>query len=207
MTAHRNRNQNASDDGETKAAPRSLVNPPARRRPSPPGQIPPAVVAPEAQADWGKNEPQTPLSPKPGEKRSDRQKRQPIGDHKVGYCRPPVEHQFKGRPGPGRPRGSLSHDTIMRRNLAQTRKVKIDGKVKVMPMREYLVMTQIKLAAEGKLAALKLILAESARLYPDRPVVETDHGSSAELTATDQAIIDWFADEIRGGGQDDGEGA
>ncbi len=34
-------------------------------------------------------------------------------------------------------------------------------------MREYLVMTQIKLAAEGKLAALKGLLAESARLYPE----------------------------------------
>ncbi len=143
----------------------SVICPPPRRRPSPSPAAASLVdgVSGEPVEQIREDRPTAPLR----RRRSKHEKRKPTGDYPVGYARPPVEYQFKGKPGPGRPSGSLSHDTILRRNLAQSRKVKIDGKVKAMPMREYLIMTQIKLAAEGKLPALKGLLAESARLYPE----------------------------------------
>lgn len=153
---------------DASSATRSRLNPPPRRRPSPAAAAPAATVPAEGEVGEPVEQAREDRPPAPPRKqRSKREKHKPTGDYTVGYARPPVEHQFKGKAGPGRPRGSFSQDTILRRNLAQSRKVKIDGKVRTMPMREYLVMTQIKLAAEGKLAALKGLLAESARLYPE----------------------------------------
>ena len=168
MSEDTNRTKDTAPSDDRTNSHGSQLNPPPRRRPSPPGEIAAAGAAPGAPAE------------------SARDKQKPTGDYMVGYARPPIEHQFSGKPGPGRPKGSLSHDTIVRRNLAQTRKVKIDGKVKTMPMREYLVMTQIKLAAEGKLAALKEILAESARLYPPLQVAQAGNATT-ELSAAEQA--------------------
>ena len=179
-------NLQASDSSSprTDARPAEIHSPPPRRRPSPPGATPAAGIAP---GEPGQQQ-HAPATTKSHKRRPAREKRQPTGDYERGYCRPPVEHQFKGKPGPGRPKGSLSHDTIVRRHYDQKRKIKVDGKEELVPVRELFVMTRVKHALEGKLAPLKEALAESARLYPD-PQIAPAANDPTELSAAEQEMI------------------
>lgn len=118
--------------------------------------------------------------------RDERGKFEPAGDYQVGFARPPAQHRFaKGnRGGPGRPKRSISHDAMLRKELAQKRPVRIDGKSQILTLRELLLKTAVKDALAGDKQARRLLLAELARLYPaDR---ENLHGpSTAELNASD----------------------
>lgn len=115
-----------------------------------------------------------------------------------GWCNPPVGSQFKkgGKGGPGRPKGSISHDRLMRKHLAQKRTVRVDGKETKIAAHELVVMTTVKAAAEGKdRDARKFVLAESARLFGedknafDLPV--------SELNASDALSLAELRREIR----------
>jgi hypothetical protein len=95
-------------------------------------------------------------------------KRQATGDYPIGYCRPPERTQFKkgGKPGPGRPKGSLSHDTILKRQLEQKQRVRINGRERNLSFRELILTKAVMAAVDGKdRDARKYVLAESARLY------------------------------------------
>lgn len=71
-----------------------------------------------------------------------------------------------------------------------------------------LVKKEVSLAADGDWRARKTIfdLAKWASIdSPDQPL-HLDTASPDDLTATGQAIIDWFEEEIRGRDQDEEEG-
>lgn len=125
----------------------------------------------------------------------------PTGER--GFAAPPVEHQFKtgGKPGPGRPKGSVSQDALVKNELEQKRPVRIGGRERLVPLRHLIVMATIKDAIEGKSARARAwALQTMERLYPSEP-----HGPGStppdgdELSETGRAILDWFAGEIRAG--------
>lgn len=133
------------------------------------------------------------LEPLPKRKRghaikNEQGKFMPTGDG-PGFANPPKEHRFNGKPGPGRPKGALSHDTIVRKHLELKRKVRIDGQEKSVSVRELLVMTAHKQALEGKIKALTEAMAESARLYPDLQSANS-LGNSPILSAADRQLLD-----------------
>ena len=107
----------------------------------------------------------------------------------VGFASPPKEHRFNGKPGPGRPKASLSHDAMVRKHLERKRKVRIDGKEKSVSLRELLIMTAHKQALEGKIKALTETLADSARLYPDLQS-SSRNGGPPTLSAADRQLLD-----------------
>lgn len=117
-------------------------------------------------------------------------KREPTGDYLVGNCRTPEHSRFKaGNPGgPGRPRKSRNHDTIVKEQLEEKRTLTIDGKVKSLSQREILLKMLMKAAMGGDLRAIKMLLDEAARLYPE-PSPPAQAGDSA---GEDAAIVDAF---------------
>ncbi len=182
------------------------LSPPARSRPTPNGTGRPPNAAgspPAAKVELPKASGRGTQS----DRQSAREKKQPAGNYEIGYGRPPVKNRFqKGNKLGGRKSGSENHDTILRRLFDEKRQARIGGKVKTISTREYVLMSFIKHAAEGKVATLKDAVSESARLYP----AAQEQGSQPapeELTATDQAIIDWFADELRARNQKNGNRA
>lgn len=182
--------QASRSSGSRTDAPRAEIpSPPPRRRPSPSGTTPAPEIAPDVAAEPHRSLQRAPATAKSRKRRPTREKRQPTGDYERGYCRPPVEHQFKGKPGPGRPKGSLSHDAIVRRHYDQKRKIKVYGEEKLVPVRELIVMTHVKQALEGKLNPLKEAMAESARLYP-HPQTTQAESDATSLSAAEQELID-----------------
>jgi hypothetical protein len=82
--------------------------------------------------------------------------------YKVGYCMPPVEHQFKtGQPGPrgrGRPRGSKNISTIIAAALAQRVTINQNGQRRTISKIEAAVTQIANKAAAGDRHATKLIV-------------------------------------------------
>ena len=118
----------------------------------------------------------------------------PTGDYEVGFGRPPVAHQFNGKPGPGRPRQKVSHDHILRRHLEQKRKVRIDGQDKTMSVLELVIATTIKGALQGKDKPLRELRLEIARLFPETVRAET--GDAARTSASAAQILDHFFSDL-----------
>jgi hypothetical protein len=89
---------------------------------------------------------------------------QATGDYEVGFGRPPKATQFNGKPGPGRPKGTVSFDKLLRKHLTQKRNVRINGGERQVTNAELIIMTLVKDAVEGKdRGARKFALAEMAR--------------------------------------------
>lgn len=130
-----------------------------------------------------------------------KKKRQATGDYPVGYCRPPIEHQFNGKPGPGRPKGAVSQDKLMRKHLSQKRKVKVDGKELKVSMRELLIITTIKHALAGK-KELGGLLSEAFRLFPDGESIQNVAVEGGTPSAVDQQILDEFFSKFEFGQPD-----
>jgi hypothetical protein len=124
-------------------------------------------------------------------KLSNKKKRQPTGDYPVGWCRAPAKHRFNGKPGPGRPKGSVSQDKLMRKHLNQKRKVKVDGKELKVSMRELLIITAFKQALAGK-KELGGLLSEAFRLFPDERSIQNVAAEGGVPSAVDQQILDEF---------------
>ena len=131
-------------------------------------------------------------------------KRQPTGDYLTGNCRPPVSGQFKpGNPGgPGRPPKSRNQDTIIREQLEEKRPLTIDGKIKNLSQREILPMMLMKAAMGGELRAIKILLDEAARLFPEPPATAASGNSAAE----DEAIVAAFMASLNLGEPADSDG-
>jgi len=170
------------------------INPRPRR---PPAEIlPDDAKQPITQPDQGTSRQKRLKGGKP--------KRQPTGDYLVGNCRAPVSGQFKpGNPGgPGRPPKSRNQDTIIREQLDEKRPLTIDGKTKNLSQREILPMILMKSAMGGELRAIKILLDEAARLFPE-PTAAADSDNSA---AEDEAIVAAFMASLNLGEPADSDG-
>ena len=122
---------------------------------------------------------------------------QPTAGYPNGFARTSEENRFKPgcKPGPGRPKGSLSHDTMMKQALEKKRPIRIDGKERNVSTRELIILTTVKDAVEGKdRNARKHALAEMQRLYP---ADNTPHSTAAELNASDALSLAEFEAELR----------
>lgn len=157
---------------------------------------------------------QVPLAPKPPSKSSDaglpepprrghavkdeRGKWLPTGNYDSGWCQPPQATRFKKgcKPGPGRPRGTVSHDTLLKKHLGQKRRIRVDGRERDVATREIVLMTTVKAAAEGKdREARKYVLQEMARIYGGEG--RDNSGVPVELSASDALSLAEFEAEIR----------
>lgn len=112
---------------------------------------------------------------------------QPTGDYEIGFGRPPLATRFTGKPGPGRPKGSVSYDVMLRKHLSKKRKVRIDGKDRTVTQGELVIITTVRDAMEGKSKdARRQILADMHRLSPaDHHEAGTsvrDHNEADRLT-------------------------
>lgn len=170
-----------------------------------------AVAAPEPVSNGlsGENgsamrsgeEPSTPPGPKRRGHavRNERGKYQPTSDYPEGFARPPERHQFKPgcAPGPGRPRGSVSHDTLIAKHLNEKREISIRGERKKLATRELVVMSTVKSALEGKdKHARAYILAQHERLFPARES-SADAANPATLSASDELSLAEYEQELR----------
>lgn len=126
--------------------------------------------------------------------KNSRPKCEPTGDYDVGYCKPPVASRFDGTPGPGRPKGSRSHDGILRKKLEQKRKVRKDGKESTATVRELILDTMLaKALGERDKQSLFRLVDEIKRLYPEMPM-EAEH---QPLTERDALTLAEYEQEIR----------
>lgn len=158
------------------------VIPRPRKRPTPPETI--GAPAPQPSSTTAaESRPQTGPTKRTGSKRS---KRKPTGDYLIGYAQPPKDTQFApGNPGgPGRPKGSLSQDSIKRREYQTRQTVTIAGRPMKLSQRELAEKLVVKKAIETKDTKLLLhILAEAGRLFPDAAQAEEAdrYASNSEL--------------------------
>jgi hypothetical protein len=133
-------------------------------------------------------------------RRNEADRFEPTGDYSVGFARPPKQHRFSsGNPGgPGRPKGSVSHDTILRKELKQKRPVRIDGRTMNLTTRDLLLKTMIKDALGGDKAARKLLWGELGRLFPN-DVEALRAPSPAEYNASDRQSLEELKKDLLDG--------
>ncbi len=140
-----------------------------------------------------------PSSPRRGTAvKNEKGKWQPTGNYETGFCRPPENTRFKrgGAPGPGRPKGSKSHDTLLKEQLGQKRRVRIGGRERDVAVRELVIMATVKDAAEGKdRHARKYVLDQMARIYP--PTDSEAPSSAIDLTESDALSLAEFEADLR----------
>lgn len=112
-------------------------------------------------------------------------------DYDIGFGKPPKKSQFKkgssGNPK-GRPKGSKSLKTVIRKELAGKVKLLQNGKPKRVTKMEALVMRLVKDALEGKPKAQTEILKLAQAYLPD----ETQATSQQPVSAEDQSLVDAF---------------
>lgn len=183
---------------------RPEVNPKPRNRPETGTQAPRTTAsAPGAAGASVHREPTGPgdqhnsQPSRRGKARKDENgKWQPTGDYEVGFGRPPVATRFAGKPGPGRPKGSVSYDTLMAKHLGQRSKVRINGHQKVVSHAELIVMSTVKDAIEGKRRdARKQVLTEMARLMT--PTLRDAGISPKDLNDADRLTLEEFHRDVR----------
>ena len=124
---------------------------------------------------------------------------QPTGDYGHGFARPPEHSRFEpgGKGGPGRPKGSVSHDKLLAKHLSQKREVSLNGQRQRLAARELVIMTTVKAALEGKdKHARAYVLAQNERLFRS-PENAEDVASASMLSASDALSIAEFEEELR----------
>jgi hypothetical protein len=139
----------------------------------------------------------------------------PLGEHEVGYGRPPVSTQFKAGTcanPKGRPKGAKNTATLVRDKLDEKVPVRQNGKMRKMTKRELGIAKAINRFAEsGDLSALeKLHKLESGGSHA---VASGGEPPPAQDPQQDRArrkkMLRWFLDSNRGAepGTDDEEAA
>lgn len=165
---------------------------------------PAANVAPAAPAPTPAPLPQSGVEPRtPGRRgharRGDDGKWLPAGDYDVGFAKPPPETQFNSdsKRSPGRPKGSISQDALLKRTLEEKHTVRKDGKVRKMSARELAVKRVVLAALEGKdKDARKYVLTQAVRLFvaADERAAER---TPAALNESDALSIKEYEAEMR----------
>lgn len=131
--------------------------------------------------------------------KSENGKYEPTADYEVGFARPPEHSRFKrgGKPGPGRPKGSTTHDAMLKKQLSQKREVSIGGRRQSIAASELVLISTMKAALEGKdKQARAYILAQSERLYPSSDASES-RTTPVALSESDELTIEEFKAELR----------
>jgi hypothetical protein len=131
--------------------------------------------------------------------KDDRGKWQPTSDYPHGFARTPEHSRFKRgcKGGPGRPKGSVSHDALMAKHLNQKREVSLNGRRRQVANRELVIMSTVKSAIEGKdKQARAHVLAHDQRLHPSKEGGEDALGAPA-LSASDMLSLAEYEAELR----------
>ena len=119
----------------------------------------------------------------------------------VGKGKPPTHTQVgkdkQGNPN-GRPPGARNADTIIRKALAVRLDVKENGKERKISKLEAAVTQLVNKAASGDLRAIETVL----RLNRELEARMMPHDASRPLSDADRAVLEQFADRMRGDGED-----
>jgi len=111
----------------------------------------------------------------------------------VGYCRPPVEHQFKpGQSGNkrGRPKGSKSEATILNELLSRKININQNGTTRRISVLEGMFFKFAEDALRGNPKSAAFLLAR-------KQLIETsEQPATAALDADERKILDAFIQEI-----------
>ena len=100
-------------------------------------------------------------------------------DHEIGYGKPPRSGQFKkGQSGnPSGKKRPLSLEEQLKKALAKTVTVTIDGKKQIVTMQDAMLQSLVRNAAGGDLQAIRVVLAAKAAMgeevIPDAAI--SDH--------------------------------
>lgn len=116
-------------------------------------------------------------------------------EYKVGYRKPPEEHQFKkgGPGGPGRPKGSKNRETLLLAQLREQVDVNIDGESKRMSKLELIIRRLVNSAIKGDLKSIafinqlldKFMGTESREAAPSVPLTDAELAIAERLLRDD----------------------
>jgi len=127
-----------------------------------------------------------PVAPRAG--KSDRPQ-----DYRVGYGRPPRQHQFKtghsGNPK-GRPKGAKNEETILNNLLNRKIEIREAGRARKITVLEAMFLRFTEAALKGDAKAATFLLN---RYRPP----EADEASMNELTREDEEILDAFTRRVQ----------
>lgn len=165
------------------------INPPRRIRSAPPGTASASAAPPPSEVSARAR--RVRLKP-PG---AERKKCQPTGNHPIGYGRPPKHSQFKpNNPGgPGRPKGSRSQNSILRKELEAKQVVRIDGKGVKLSKRELATKMFITKAFEkGESKQLMQVIQFAQSLFPEATDSTASAPDAAATARFDQQLLQDF---------------
>ena len=114
-------------------------------------------------------------------------------DYKVGYGKPPKEHQIQPgeiRNHTGRPQGSKNFSTMVRKILDSKVPITKNGKKKTVSTQEAMLLRLTEKALAGDQRALQKLL-DLAERYGEQAEAEAEE---RKLSANEQAILDDFLD-------------
>jgi len=126
--------------------------------------------------------------------------KKPVSDHgadksKIGYGRPPAEHQFKpgvsGNPK-GRAPGSRSFIADLEEELRERVQVSENGKKTLVTKQRLLTKSMVNKGIKGDTRAAKLTIDQIARHTPG----QQDASDPAPLSETDDAILRGFVERL-----------
>lgn len=122
----------------------------------------------------------------------------------VGWGKPPVHTQFgKDRPGNpnGRPKGSVSSDTLLKKALAARVTVKEGGRERKISKHDAMVTQLVNKAASGDLKAIQQVM----RLYRDFETRTQPEVPNRPLSEADREVLEQFAGHLRAGKEETDE--
>lgn len=122
------------------------------------------------------------------------------GDYRVGYGRPPKEHQFKpGRSGNprGRPNGAKSEDTIVRTVINRRVGLSLGGKARSVPLLEAVWTKIADDALKGNAKAQSLITNRARALDTTEP--------EGALSSDDEKVLQSYRRQVEADLRDNGK--